>query len=101
MPEMAQIKPAQIAARRMERLIHDEIEESNGSSELRNAIFESVLLGTGIVKGPFTFHKTLHVYDKNEKGFRQYNPKQVKVPKLEHVSLWDFYPDPNATDIKE
>ena len=39
-----------MAARRMERLIHDEIEESNGSSELRNAIFESVLLGTGIVK---------------------------------------------------
>ena len=101
MPEMQQIKPAQIAARRMERLIHDEIEESNGSSELRNAIFESVLLGTGIVKGPFTFHKTLHAYDKDEEGFRQYNPKQVKVPKLEHVSLWDFYPDPNATSIEE
>jgi len=101
LPEMPQIKPAQIAARRMERLIHDEIDESNGGSELRNSIFESVLLGTGIIKGPFTFNKTLHVYDKNEEEGRQYKPKQVKVPKVEHVSLWDFYPDPNAKNIEE
>ena len=101
MPEMPQIKPAQIAARRMEKLIHDEIEESNGGSELRNSIFESVLLGTGIIKGPFTFNKTLHVYNKSEEGANKYAPKQVKVPKVEHVSLWDFYPDPNAKNIEE
>ena len=54
LPEMAQIRPATKLARRMEKLIHDEIDESSGSQELRNAIFESVLLGTGIIKGPFT-----------------------------------------------
>ena len=101
LPEMPQIKPAQIAARRMERLMHDEIEESHGGTELRNSIFESVLLGTGIIKGPFTFNKTLHSYDRGENGERIYNPKTVKVPKLEYVSLWDFYPDPNARDIEE
>ncbi len=41
----------------MEKLIHDQIEESNGNSELRNALLESALLGTGIVKGPFNFNK--------------------------------------------
>ena len=46
-PEMPQIQPAQIAARRMEKLIHDQIEESSGTTELRNALFEAVLLGTG------------------------------------------------------
>ena len=34
MPDMAQIKPASKIARRMEKLIHDEIDESNGSQEL-------------------------------------------------------------------
>ena len=41
--QMPQIKPAQIAARRLEKLIHDQIEESNGATELRNSLFESVL----------------------------------------------------------
>ena len=36
MPEAIEIKPAQMASRRMEKLIHDQIEESNGSSEIRN-----------------------------------------------------------------
>jgi hypothetical protein len=101
LPEMAQIRPAATLARRMEKLIHDEIDESSGSQELRNAIFESVLLGTGIIKGPFTFNKTLHRYVKNEDGTRSYQPEQVKVPRLEFVSAWDFYPDPNAKTIDE
>jgi len=101
LPEMAQIRPATKLARRMEKLIHDEIDESSGSQELRNAIFESVLLGTGIIKGPFTFNKTLHRYVKNEDGTRSYQPEQVKVPRLEFVSAWDFYPDPNAKTIEE
>ena len=54
---MAQIRPATTLARRMEKLIHDEIDESSGSQELRNAIFGSVLLGTGIIKGPLLLTK--------------------------------------------
>ena len=88
-PEMPQIKPAQIAARRLEKLVLDQIEESNGSVELRNAIFESCLLGTGIIKGPFTYNKTLHKYSETGNG-REYTPETVKVPKMEFVSVWDF-----------
>ena len=46
LPEFPQIKPAQIAARRLEKVIHDQLDESNGNVNLRNAIFESCLLGT-------------------------------------------------------
>ena len=49
-PEALEANPAQKAARRMEKLIHDQIEESSGSSELRSALFECSLFGTGIVK---------------------------------------------------
>jgi len=99
-PEMPQIKPAQIAARRLEKLILDQIDESNGSVELRNAIFEACLLGTGIIKGPFTYNKTLHKYTNTGNG-REYTPITVKVPKMEFVSVWDFYPDPNARTMDE
>ena len=37
-PKDLELSPAQRAARRMEKLIHDQIEESNGNSEMRNAL---------------------------------------------------------------
>ena len=100
-PTMLEISPAQKAARRMEKLIHDQIDESKGSSEIRNALLESSLLGTGIVKGPFNFNKKLHKWDTGEDGERSYNPLEVRVPRIEFVSCWDFYPDPGATSIEE
>jgi len=102
LPEFPQIKPAQIAARRLEKLIHDQLDESNGNITLRNAIFESCLLGTGIIKGPFTYNKTVHKYSASGNGnARDYNPNFVKVPKIEFVSIWDLYPDPNARNMDE
>ena len=101
-PQMLEMSPAKEAARRMQELIHDQIEESNGSSELRNALFESTLFGTGIVKGPFNFNKTLSRWTVDEEtGERTYNPMSVRVPRIEFVSIWDFFPDPNATTIEE
>ena len=100
-PTELELNPAQRAARRMEKLIHDQIDESNGSSEIRNALLESALLGTGIVKGPFNFNKKLHKWNKNEEGNRTYSPLEVRVPRIEFVSCWDFYPDPTATNMEE
>jgi hypothetical protein len=99
-PNIPEISPAKEAARNMEKLIHDQIDESGGSTELRNAIFESTLFGTGIVKGPFNFNKTLHNWEDGENG-RTYTPTTVRVPRIEFVSVWDFFPDPNATAIEE
>jgi hypothetical protein len=100
-PELPEIKPAQKASRRMEKLIHDQIDESKGSSEIRNALLEAALLGTGIVKGPFNFNKTLNRWDEEEDGERTYKPIDVRVPRIEFVSVWDFFPDPSATNIEE
>jgi len=100
-PQIPEVSPAEKTARRMEKLIHDQIEESNGGSEIRNALLESSLLGTGIIKGPFNFNKKLHKWDTDESGERQYNPLEVRVPRIEFVSCWDFYPDPAATNIDE
>jgi len=99
-PDIPEVSPAEKAARRMEKLIHDQIEESNGSAEIRNALLESALLGIGIVKGPFNFNKKLHQWS-SEGDERNYNPLEVRVPRIEFVSCWDFYPDPAATNIEE
>jgi len=100
-PQVLEISPAQKAARRLEKIIHDQIEESNGASEIRNSLFEAALFGTGIVKGPFNFNKTLHKWDEDNEGERTYAPVDVRVPRLEFVSIWDLFPDPNATSMAE
>jgi len=100
-PQAIEVSPAEKAARRMEKLIHDQIDESKGSSEIRNALLESALLGTGIVKGPFNYNKKLHKWETGEDGERTYNPLEVRVPRIEFVSCWDFFPDPAATNIEE
>jgi hypothetical protein len=100
-PQIPEMAPAKKAARNMQTLIHDQIEESGGSSELRNALLESALFGTGIVKGPFNYNKTISRWTTDEDGERNYDPLEVRVPRIEFVSLWDFFPDPSATSIDD
>jgi len=100
-PQALERSPAKKAARNMQILIHDQIEESGGSSELRNALLESALFGTGIVKGPFNYNKTLSRWTVDEEGERIYEPLNVRVPRIEFVSIWDFFPDPSATSIDD
>jgi len=100
-PQDLEMSPAKEAARNMQTLIHDQIEESNGTSELRNALLEAALFGTGIVKGPFNYNKTVSRWVTGENGERQYSPIDVRVPRIEFVSIWDFFPDPAATSIED
>ena len=100
-----QIEPARLAAEQMEKLIHDQLEESRAITILRHVFFEMSLLGTGILKGPFTDAKTYHSYDtvEDEEGNVDniYVAKTKSIPSIEAVSCWDFYPDPNATNIND
>ena len=42
--------PAMVAAKKMEKKIHDQLEESGANKQLRNTAFEMALFGTGIMK---------------------------------------------------
>ena len=100
-----QIEPARMAAEAMQKLIHDQLEESRAITILRHVFFEMVLLGTGILKGPFTDLKEYNSFDtaEDDTGNKiNINVKKVKtIPSIEAVSCWDFYPDPNATNIHD
>jgi hypothetical protein len=102
--KMPQISPAKEAARKMQKVIWDQLDETNATTSLRSAAFEMVLLGTGILKGPFNYEKILHTWQKNPDTAgpkRIYTPQIKEVPRLEYVSVWDFYPDPSARNIAE
>jgi hypothetical protein len=96
-----QFEPAKEQARKMEKCIHDQLLDTNAVSEFRKAIFESSLFGTGVVKGPFNFHKRVHNWKMDENSERVYDPYERMVPRIEHVSVWDFHPDPAATSVED
>ena len=100
-----QIEPAKMAAEAMEKLIHDQLEESKAITIMRHVFFEMALLGTGILKGPFTDLKEYNSFDTAEDdsgNVASINIKKIKtIPSIEAVSCWDFYPDPNATNIND
>jgi len=96
-----QLEPAREAANALEKVIHDQLLDTDAVNVMRYAVFEASLLGTGIVKGPFNFYDKVHRWARGENGEREYTPEEKIVPRLEHVSLWDFHPDPSATSIDD
>ena len=98
---MPQIEPAEEAAKNMQTLIHDQLEETHAISVLRHVLFEMCLLGTGVLKGPFNYEQSLHKWSLNDAGEREYTPSTKLVPRIEAVSCWDLYPDPDAINIED
>ena len=96
-PTAISFSPAMIAAKKMQKKIHDQLEESGASKHLRNASFEMALFGTGVMKGPFATDKEYGNWD--DEG--NYDPLFKTVPQVEHVSVWNFYPDPDANSMDE
>ena len=96
-PTTVTFHPALIAAKKMEKKIHDQLQESGASTHLRSMAFEMSLLGTGVMKGPFAVDKEYPNWDAEG----EYDPLVKTVPECSHVSLWDFYPDPEAKSMSD
>ena len=96
-PTAITFSPAQIAAKKMQKKIHDQLEESGASKHMRNSAFEMALFGTGVMKGPFAVDKEYPNW--NDDG--EYDPRFKTVPQVQHVSVWNFYPDPDANSMDE
>ena len=96
-PTSAQLYPAEVSAKKMEKKIHDQLEESHAKKHLRAAAFETALFGTGVMKGPFAIDKEYPNWD--DEG--NYSPMFKTVPQTTSVSIWNFYPDPDAATMEE
>ena len=96
-PTSVTFHPAMVAAKKMEKKIHDQLNESGASKHLRSMAFEMALLGTGVMKGPFAVDKEYPNWDDNG----DYDPLVKTVPSTNHVSVWNFYPDPVASSMDD
>ena len=96
-PTAITFSPAMIAAKKMQKKIHDQLEESGASKHMRNTTFEMALFGTGVMKGPFAIDKEYPNWD--DEG--NYDPLFKTVPQIQHVSVWNFYPDPDASNMDD
>ncbi len=96
-PTSVNYNPAMLAAKRMEKKIHDQLDESEATKQLRSAAFEMPLFGTGIMKGPMAVDKEYPNWDAEG----NYIPVTKTVPKVSYVSVWDWYPDPDASTVSD
>ena len=96
-PTAVTFSPAMVAAKSMQKKIHDQLEESGANKHLRSTAFEMSLFGTGVIKGPFAVDKEYPNW--NEEG--EYDPVFRTIPQVSHVSVWNFYPDPDANNMDE
>ena len=96
-PTAIEFSPAMVAAKKMQKKIHDQLEESGANKNLRSSAFEMALFGTGIMKGPFATDKEYPNW--GDDG--EYDPLFKTVPQVSHVSCWNFFPDPDANNIDE
>ena len=62
-PTAITFSPAMIAAKSMEKKVHDQLEESGASKHMRSTAFEMALFGTGVIKGPFAIDKEYPNWD--------------------------------------
>jgi hypothetical protein len=97
LPGSITYEPAKRAAQKMEKMMHDQLDETDAPKHLRSVAFECCLFGTGVFKGPFAQDKEYPRW--TEDG--DYDPIFETIPKMEYVSMWDFYPDPDARNMSE
>ena len=97
-PTAITFSPTMVAAKKMQKKIQDQLEESSASKHLRSTAFEMALFGTGVMKGPFAVDKEYPNWN-DETG--EYEPTFKTIPQVSHVSVWNFYPDPDANNMDE
>jgi hypothetical protein len=96
-PTAITFSPAMVAAKAMEKQIIDQLQESNANKHLRSTAFEMALFGTGVMKGPFAIDKEYPNW--GDDG--EYSPIFKTIPQVNHVSVWNFFPDPDSTNIDQ
>lgn len=89
-----------IACQKMSDTIEEQLEDTKYSFHCRKAMWDRVVLGTGILKGPLSTGELVRSYEKIP-GTETWIPS-VTVdykPKLYRVNPWFFYPDETVEDV--
>jgi hypothetical protein len=91
--QMPQISPAEESAKRLDKVVQDQLAEQNVGEAVRAAALEAVIMGTGCLKRPHTHRETLHKWVNGDNGI-EHSEEERLTPKPEFVTIWNIYPDP-------
>lgn len=107
-PEMLDMLIQQEAAKqakKMSKVISDQLIELRYRDIMKNVIHSGNVYGTGILKGPLAaitenkqYYKHIDDNAKERWLLKDYNKV---VPFAEYVRIWDIYPDMEATDFRD
>ena len=92
-------KVAKEAAQKMADLVHDQLTETRYRKEALKAMHDCHLYGTGILKGPMVDRKARTVFKKDERGLFKAATEYYVTPEIEHVPLWDAFPDMSSAEL--
>lgn len=89
-------------AARMEKVIEDQLDESNYKRVIRQVEHSGSLYGTGVLKGPVAKAHQETRWIRNETT-GTWEPQTIRtlVPSCHFVSVWDLYPDSGATNPED
>ncbi|MCK5606707.1 hypothetical protein KAR91_32695 [Candidatus Pacearchaeota archaeon] len=89
---------AQQSVDKMNVTMDDQLEESRYRTKAKAVVRSSVILGTGIFKGPLSKSETKRKMVKKEAGYVQEENKEFR-PFVDSVSLWRWFPDMSSTEL--
>ncbi|MFW5910509.1 MAG: hypothetical protein ACOCUJ_01555 [Thiohalospira sp.] len=97
--QAARRQMAEDRAERMRTRIDDQLTETRYSEIVGGDVIRSACIyGTGILKGPMVDEQEEPRFSVDENGAWVQEQKSVLKPYIEHVSVWDIYPDMAARD---
>ena len=103
--EMLMNEEAKKQARKMSKVIEDQLTELKYREIMRNVIHSGNVYGTGVLKGPLvTITENRQYYKQvkdNGKDVWLLQEHDTITPFVEYVRLWDVYPDMNADNLDD
>lgn len=85
----------------MQREIDDQLAECSYPKHARDVIHDTVVYGTGVIKGPVPMFRTTKRWSKAGDGAYMLSLERKPLPEAARVDLWNFFPDMSATHIRE
>lgn len=89
------------SAKAMTREIRDILDEADAEDELKAAIMESCIIGTGCISGVNVKVEENKSWEKSQDNVWSIETKQKISGGIEAVSCFDLYPDPHCKDPKK
>ena len=101
--QQREIELARKRAAAMQRLIDDQLTESNYPAQCRDTLTDMCKLGSGVLKGPIINDRPRGAWQQVEGQSNVYELTRPTDPnpKARRVDPWHFFPDPSASSMED